>query len=237
MLASAYIKREIDKAGKIAILSPPIAGGIYLCGTDPIPFGDRNINDGSDYVTIVGEVITGQLVAFFAERSMDSDSVIERNILLQEYYASEEFPDGAPTMMEMNRGEVAFREYQAKNKLHLLSRKATHLGHEFKDNKSKFGWEKNATSGTEALANDLLIRFLKLNAHQIRFERLIFELQRFPNGNNDLLDALRSYCINWSNYVRRVTVKYDRPETTLRPYRTMKNGIVVTEWQEVPLNR
>jgi hypothetical protein len=235
MIASAYIRREVHKNGKFNILEPPMPGKTYLVGIDPNPFGDRDVDDGSELQAIVGCPEDGVLVAHYGERSMDSDMVIENVILLQEYYASEAFPFGAPAMLEMNRGEVAFREYQSKGKLNLLAKKAVHLGSEFKDEKGRYGWNKDPMSGRQQSANDLLVKYLKLHAEKIRIMRLINELQRFPKGNNDLLDALISYCVLHFEYLAKQIKKYNVPQTRMRKYKTMVDGRVVEKWMEVPV--
>jgi hypothetical protein len=237
ILASHYIERQVNKNGLFNILEPPIPGKTYLAGIDPNPFGDREVDDGSDFAIIIGCPEDGALVAYYAERSMDSDYVIENSILLQEYYASEKFPFGAPAMMEMNRAEVAFREYTAKGKLNLLSKRAVHIGSEFKDSKKKerYGWNKDVQSGREAAASDLMVKFLKLYADKIRIDRLVKELNRFPKGNNDLVDAFRGYCILHFEYLAKQIKKYSQPQTKLRKYKTMENGLIVEKWHEVPI--
>lgn len=232
------IVRIADKKGKFNILSEPIKGEVYIAGIDPIPFGDKNINDGSDYAILIGGLYSGELVGYYAERSMDSEYVVGNGILLQEYFASEKFPDGAPAMMEMNRGEVALKVYEQKSKLHLLAKQASHLGREFIRKNGRFGWSNNdptGGAGTNPKANDYLIQYLKLHAEKIRFRRLLDELYRFPKGNNDLLDALKGYVIFQNELHISTSKKYEEPKTTLRPYVTLENGVSVKKWIEVPI--
>lgn len=231
------ILRTADKKGKFHILSEPMKGEVYIAGIDPIPFGDKNINDGSDYAIIVGGLYSGELVGYYTERSMDSDYVVNNGILLQEYFASEAFPDGAPAMIESNRGEVALKVYEQKGKLNLLAKQASHLGKEFIRKNGRFGWSNNDMQGkgTNPKANDFLVQYLKLHAERIRFMRLIDELHRFPKGNNDLLDALKGWLILYNELEISKVKKFEEPKTTLRPYVTLENGISVRKWMEVPI--
>ena len=43
------ITRTADKKGKFYILSEPMKGEVYIAGIDPIPFGDKNINEHMKY--------------------------------------------------------------------------------------------------------------------------------------------------------------------------------------------
>ena len=234
------ITRTADKKGKFYMLSEPMKGEVYIAGIDPIPFGDKNINDGSDFAIIVMGLYSSEIVAYYTERSMDSDYVVGNCILLQEYYASEAFPDGAPAMLEANRGEVALKVYEQKNKLSLLAKQATHLGKEFIRKHGKYGWSNNDSfggKGSNPKANDFMVQYLKQHAEKIRFMRLIDELHRFPKGNNDLLDALKGCLILYNELNITKIQKYEEPKTTLRPYITMKNGVTVKEWMEIPIKR
>jgi len=179
-----------SKTGKFYIFGHPQKGREYIAGCDPIPFGDANINDGSDHLVAVKDRYSDTYVAAYWERSMNSDIVVMNTINLLEYYASDRFPYGALMNAERNRAEVLFEKFKQFGKLSLLANRPTHLGIAYEDKKTKKGWFNN--DKTNARANNFLIEFLMLNADKIQFPRLIEELQRYPDGNNDFVDAVKS---------------------------------------------
>jgi hypothetical protein len=53
----------------------------------------------------------------------------------------------------------------------------------------------------------------------------------------ELLDALKGCLILYNELNITKIQKYEEPKTTLRPYITMKNGVTVKEWMEIPIKR
>jgi len=184
------IKTQKNKTGKFFILSSPKEGEEYIAGQDPIPFNDSNVEKGSDHVIAIKARMEQVYVAYYAYRSLNSEVVMNDIIRLQEWYKCNRFPKGALCNIERNAGGVSRKIYETRNKLDLLSDRPTHLGIEYEDKTVTKGWYKNER--TEARGNKFFIDFLLGHGEKIRFQRLLDELKRFPEGNNDLIDAVIS---------------------------------------------
>ena len=223
------IVAEENAKGKFMISRLPQEKKTYISGTDPIPFGQNQLEKGSDYAISIKCREDEEYVAYYAERDLDSSRVIDNAILLQEFYRSQMFPKGAPTMMESNRGEVAMKEYSIRNKQHLLAHKPRNLGIIYEDKKTKFGWYSN--DKTDSRANNYLIQFLKNYADRIALLRLIEESARFPKGNLDLIDAVRSCEIFDADFTEGEKKKFGSGKryTWIR-YVTRENGKTVEKW-------
>lgn len=172
----------------------------YISGTDPIPLGPNISEEGSQYAQVIYCLEEERAVAYLSERNLDADNLIAANILLQQWYKSVEFPLGAPTMIEYNRGEVAMRIYKEMGYEHLLADRPKYLGIVYEEAiKGKKGWYSN--DRTIARANNYLVKNLTHYADRIRLLRLIDEAGKFPNGNLDLLDAYKSMLIYYTDYM------------------------------------
>jgi hypothetical protein len=182
-------KIESNK-GKVIIVKDAEPNKTYISGTDPIPFGDRDLDDGSDYAIAIKCIEDQEYVAVYAERNLDSDYVIGTAIALQQMYPSSQFPNGAPTMMEANRGEVAMKLYKDSGNSDLLADRPNRLGIIYHDKKSKKGWNNNDKTGPRA--NNYFIQFLRKYADRIKILRIISECMAFPKGNTDVVDAIKS---------------------------------------------
>lgn len=193
------VKVTGDNKSNIIVVEEPKAGFTYISGTDPIPLGPNISEEGSQYANVIYCLEEERAVAYIAERNLDADSLIKNNILLQEWYRSDEFPQGAPTMMEYNRGEVAMRIYKELGKDYLLADRPKNLGIIYEESiKGKKGWYSN--DRTIARANSYLVKNLTAYADRIRILRLIDEISKFPNGNLDVLDAYKSMLIYQTDY-------------------------------------
>jgi len=193
----SHTKRiEVVSASKsiYTIVEEPKLGHTYISGTDPIPLGANISDEGSEYAQVIYDVDADKAVAYYSKRDLDADRLIGDNILLQEWYKSEEFPQGAPTMVEYNRGEVAMRIYQELDKGDLLADRPKNLGIVYEESiKGKKGWYSN--DKTIARANSYMIKNLTDFADRQRLIRLIAEASVFPTGNLDVLDAYKSMLI------------------------------------------
>lgn len=228
------IKTRPNKNGKFFILTPPQTNGEYIAGQDPIPFNEADINDGSDQVITIKERFSETYVAAYCERSLDADVVVNNAILLQEWYKSKNYPQGAPCNLEMNHGGVTKRIYEESGKSHLLSNRPTHLGIEYEDKRIKKGWK--AGGKTSDRVNKYLVQYLLKHAAKMRFQRGIDELKRFPEGNNDFVDAMRS-CEMLDAELTEIGKKYSYQPNTNRWVRYVtrdENGKTKTEWVQVP---
>jgi len=225
------IKRPNLK-GSFHILASPQPTETYIGGIDPIPFGDANEKEGSDNALIIKGVMTQEYVAYICERDLDSDVAVEKCILLQEYYKSQRYPHGAIANVEKNRGEVLIKTYKDKGKEHLLSNTPTHLGIEYVDKKIKKGWFNN--DHTMIRGNHYQTEFLKKHAIRLRLLKLITEILRFPIGNNDLFDAMRS-CEILDAELSAISKKMVPQMITRRlPITTMdSSGRTIVKWVNV----
>lgn len=176
------MKTRENKQGHFFILNPPRPNRVYIAGKDPIPFGHSQDDEGSEDCMVIKDRDTDEYVAMYLERNMNADYVVGNGILLQEHY------NNAVCMIEANRAEVTLRIYEDSQKMHLLANRPTHLGVEYEDKKIKKGWYNN--DKTLARANKYLTDFLMKYGEKIRFERMIAELERYPNGNNDIVSAI-----------------------------------------------
>jgi hypothetical protein len=184
------VKADFNKSGKFVIVIPPNENMEAIAGCDPIPFGTAQIEKGSDFAVLIKDRISQRYCAYYAERLLDSDEVINNTILLQQLYRSSKFPSGALMNVEMNRGEIVLEKYKQHGKLHLLSDRLVNLGIAYESKHESKGWYNNDKTG--ARANDIMIEYLKSFGDQITLQRLIDELLLWPNGNLDLLDAMKS---------------------------------------------
>lgn len=181
--------------GKFIILEHPKKGFTYISGTDPIPFANNDINDGSEYAICIKCRETDTYVAFYAERNMNSDVVVSNSIRLQEYYF------GAKTMLERNVGGVVLEKYKDFGRTDLLADKPSSLGIKFADARMTKGYFKNDKMAQRG--NELLIKYLIHHADTIYFKRLLDELGEYLIKNTDLLDAVVACEIYDANIVRK----------------------------------
>lgn len=198
------VKAEPNKRGKFTILEHPDKDSKYLSGTDPIPFNDSRLSEGSDYCICVKKRHAETYVAYYAERSLDAEYIIDNAILLQDYY------NQVPTMLEKNAGGYAYQKYKELGRLSLLSNKPTSLGIKFEDNRSSKGWYKNEKTGSRG--NELLIKHLLKNTDKLFFMRQIEELEQFLVGNTDLVDAMICCEFHDADLTRREANKFEKPD-------------------------
>ncbi len=183
-------RAEPDKAGKFIIVVPPTPMGEYIAGCDPIPFGTATIDKGSDFAVSVKDRMAEMYCAYYAERILDADEACGNAVLLQELYKSNKFQTGALMNPEMNMGAVLLEKYRQFGKLYLLCDRLIHLGIAYESGHEAKGWYNNNKTGERA--NNYLIEYLKKHADIIGMERILEELRRWPDGNNDIVDSMKS---------------------------------------------
>jgi hypothetical protein len=226
---SGVTARPNSHTGKFYIIKPPTDMGEYITGCDPIPFGTAQIDKGSDYSVIVKDRMADQYVAYYAERNLDADEVTENNIKLQEFYKSKAFPHGALQNPEMNRGGVLLEKYKDAGKLHLLCDRLIHLGITYESKHAVKGWYNNDKTGERA--NNFMITYLKKFSSFIGIKRLIDELRKWPVGNLDLVDAMKS-CEMLDKELTEKYKKVYKPPTPVKRRVTYRDefGRVVDKW-------
>jgi len=216
--------------GKFVILSHPQKGYTYIAGTDPIPFANNNINDGSDYAMAIKCRETDTYVAYYAERNMNSDIVVMNSIKLQDYFC------GAKTMLERNVGGVVLEKYKDFGRIDLLADKPSSLGIKFSDAKITKGYYKNDKMAQRG--NELLIKYLLHHADTIFFKRMLDELGDYLVKNTDLIDAVLACEIYDANIVRKnAKAVAVRTEKEIPYVIRDSNGVTRTVWKKVQIQR
>lgn len=198
------VEYEPDKNGKFYILTLPDENKDYSSGTDPIPFGNANLTDGSDYAIIISEDDTGTDVAYYAERNMNPDIVFENCSLLQDFYF------GVPTLLETDRGEVIYEKYKDNESLELLEYRPTTLGIKFTDKRKKRGVKQSES--LSAKQNALHIKDILENGHNIWFSRVIDEYEQYLIKNTDLISARGMMLLMRENKIKKATNAMPKPE-------------------------
>lgn len=174
--------------GKITIVTPPVIGHTYIAGTDPIPFGNNLLGEGSDYSIIILDLDTMEFVADYTERNLNDMEVVSNSILLQKLYYR------APTMLELNRGEVVLKDYLAMGEQSLLAQMPTHLGIVWEDRKYPYGYAMTGGQGNQinARCEALCMKYLLAHGYKLRHKRLIHEFRKLSTpANTDLLSAAK----------------------------------------------
>lgn len=220
-----------SNSGKFIILDRPKSDHFYIAGMDPIPFTSAKLNDGSDNCITIKDVDTNRYVAYYKERAIDPDIIMDNNIRLQDCYG------GAKVMVEANRGGVIIDQYKQRGRQDLLARRPNLLGKTFAatiNDAMAWGWHKN--DHTAERANSYIIDYLRKNWDQIYFQEIIDEAKNYLVDNTDLLDAVISCEIYHKNLVEKS--KKAAPVETVKkmiPMIEYVNGKAVKVWKEVRL--
>jgi len=176
------VVEKVNPNGKFTILEKPQREAQYGSGTDPIPFNTENIKEGSEYSTVIKKLMANVYVAYYSERSLNVDQVVNNAILLQDYYF------GAKTMMETNAYGAVLKAYRDLGRLDLLAKKPKALGIQFVDKKESYGYYKNEKTTQRGI--ELFVKYLINHCDKIFLARILDEISGFPHENTDLLDAI-----------------------------------------------
>ncbi len=221
--ADGSVVYRANKDGKFHILTMPDQDKEYSSGTDPIPFGklleDQEVENcdkttGSKYAIIIYEDDTETPVAYYMERSLNADIVVNNCILLQDFYF------GTKTMMETNKSDVPFRIYKDLEATELLASRPTTLGIKFVDKKSSKGYYKN--DATTARTTDLFIKYILRYGANIWFKELISDAENFAIKNTDLLDAFLACLLMRADKIGKKTKQMAKP--VYREFRELHKG-------------
>ncbi len=217
---------EPDIKGWVKILEHPQPNSQYFATTDPIPFGDSNINDGSDNVLIIKDRGKETYVAIYKERNLDAEEVVNRMLLVQHYY------NDAKNFLETNQGKVIYEKYRDMKVFDMLANRVMMLGIRYSDVRMKKGWYKNEKTG--ARANAFFLDYLKQHSDKIWFQEIIDELKSFLSDNTDIVDAM----LGGELYDADLT-KIDIKNTARPEYREIRQivrdskGRTSIEWKKV----
>ena len=225
-----YIEAEPDmRNGVFRILTLPEPENEYICGIDPIPFGDKNIGDGSEFCITVYEYHTDTIVAFYKERNLNADVVFHNCYLLQTFY------NEARAMLEMNRGEVLYQKYVDHGLKHLLARRPTTLGVKFTEKRMAYGYNKGEKLG--AIGNSLLIKYILEYGHNIYFMELLDEMEMYLKENTDFLDAFIACLIGLEDKTKKAYKAIPKLEyREVRVFKRDAQGRVYEHWEKVQVN-
>lgn len=203
------VEAKPNPQGKTVILEMPQPDTEYGSGTDPIPFKSADLDRGSDYSICIKKTLAQTYVAYYSERSLYSDIVVDKAILLQDFY-SQTCGHKVKTMMEMDQGVVARDKYKDKGRADLLSLRPAFLGIKFvRSNVRVYGF--NATNLTDRLNNGL-ITYLAAYTKNIYFKRMLDEIRVYLDKNTDLLCAVRACELQEENTVKKKAKEHPRPE-------------------------
>ena len=217
---------EPDIKGWVKILEHPQPNSHYIASTDPIPFGDSNINDGSDNVLIIKDRGKETYIAIYKERNLDAEEVVNRMLLVQYYY------NDAKNFLETNQGKVIYEKYRDMKVFDMLANRVMMLGIRYSDVRMKKGWYKNEKTG--ARANAFFLDYLKQHSDKIWFQEIIDELKSFLSDNTDIVDAM----LGGELYDADLT-KIDIKNTARPEYREIRQivrdsrGRTSIEWKKV----
>lgn len=212
-----------NNKGKFTILSHPEGKVKYISGTDPIPFNDTNLADGSEYCIAIKDYDRDTYVAYYSERNLNADVVISNALLLQDYY------NGAVTMLETNMGGVALEKYKEMGRYNMLANKPTALGIKFVDQRVTKGFYKNVK--TSARLNEVLIKYLLAYGKNVWFMRMITELEVFLRDNTDLVDAMCVCEIYDTNTVNQEKKKQHTPQQYKEVMVVVRDSKGRTQWE------
>jgi hypothetical protein len=217
--------------GKFKILERYNPDHFYIAGMDPIPFTSAKLNDGSDNCIAIKDVDLNRYVAYYKERAIDPDVIMENNINLQDYYG------GAKVMVEANRGGVIIDQYKQRGRTDLLARRPNLLGRTFAASMNDalaWGWHKN--DHTAERANAYIIDYFRKNWSEVYFKEIIEEAKNYLVDNTDLLDAIIS-CEIYHKQMTEKNKKTAPQETVIKKIPVIEyiGGKAVRVWREVKL--
>lgn len=197
--------------GEFKIFTHPEPKITYIGGIDPLPFSTDNLKDGkvSDNAIAIKDFDHQTYVAYYAKRSLDSVDVVDKMILLQDYYHK------AKAMLELNAGGVVKARYKEIGRYELFAKRPGALGIQFITKKSSIGWYKEGKN-TER-ANELFIKYLYKYTENIWFMRMIDELEVFLTQNTDLLSAVLSCEMYDANLSRIIDIKFKQKKVRMIP--------------------
>jgi len=223
---SGEIRAEADIKGWVKILEHPQRNSQYIASTDPIPYGDSNINDGSENATIIKDRGKETYVAIYKERNHNAEEAINKMLLLQHYY------NGAKNFLETNQGKVIYEKYRDMKVFDMLANRVMMLGIRYSDVRMKKGWYKNEKTG--ARANAFFIDYLRQHTDKIWFIEIIDECKSFLSDNTDIIDAMLG-CELYDADLTKIDVKNSaRPEfREVRQIVRDNTGRTSIEWKKV----
>lgn len=232
---SSVVANPDDIKGKVTIIKPPIKGHEYIAGTDPIPFGNNQLGEGSEYSIIIFDNTTKEFVADYTDRGELNDmDMVNNSILLQRLYYN------ALTMLELNRGEVVLKDYLALGAQNLLAPMPTNLGIVWEERKYPWGYYMSGGAGNQinARCETYSLKFLLAHGYNVRHRRLIHEFRRLStDANCDVLSAAKGALL-YAAELEELKKKHTYKPTVVRTLRGQwANGVFKQVVVESTINR
>lgn len=223
------IKSVPSTNGKFRILYHPEVGKKYIGGIDPVPFTDSNEGEGSDCCLVIKDFETNEYIAFYKFKSSQVEVIAEDMIFLQEYY------NNAVAMLEINRGGEIKEKYRDFGKYHLLANRPQNLGVKFVDKRIKKGYFKNVKTAPRLYTN--FVKYLSEGGiEQTWFIEFLNDYRVFLQQNTDIADSVCMCEIFDKSEVKKLEVKYQKPQTTMQRRIVMKDGKTTIEWVSVQVS-
>lgn len=216
---------EPSPNGKFFILEKPLLNEPYIAGSDCLPFNTENIKEGSKYALVIKKPLANTYVAYYAERSLNSDLVIQNCILLQDYF------NHAKTMVETNSAGITLKTYKDLGRTDLLAKRPSALGINFVDKKESFGYYKNERTTQRGI--DLLVKLLINHSDKIFFDDILSEIPHFPHENTDLLDAIIACEFNDANITESFKSKKITQKRQIPVFERDPSGKTIISWKTI----
>lgn len=165
--------------GWAKILQHPMMGVPYLAATDPIPFISGTTDSKRSKLSFgIKNLNTDQYVAYLHERSHDATKIVERMILLQEYYNS------AINFPEKNAMGTILEAYKNAGKIHLVGKTPAELRP-----KTSIRVEYGIPKTNDEIYQHLY-EYVKKNISLMWLKPFYDEYQGFPMENCDFIDMM-----------------------------------------------
>lgn len=208
-------------------------GLIYPSGTDPIPFSNNAIGDGSSYSLTIKNPQTNRHIANYYERNLDINHVFNHTTMLQDLF------NKSRTMIELNQGGAIFQLYLAQRP-DLLAPMPLHVGITFEKRLYDFCYAKN--THTDKKLNEYLLAFLYRYGYNIRLKKLIEEIRKFTLANTDVLDSVLAELLYSADLEEQMKIMTPTSQVTRRNTIEWKNGqrvrkVVEENYNTIPNRR
>jgi hypothetical protein len=194
------------------VVEEPIEGEVYGVGIDTIPFVTNN-TDGSDHVAVVKRLSTDQYVAYYAERSSDSNIVARNTINLQRLY------NNAIALVEKNSIGALKASYENLGCINMLAYTPVRFRPKGWNRDIGCNKDKNTPELRQLVREYLFGRSDDNGMLKYMFiNRFFDEFLEFPFENTDLMDAMamaEAYHEDYRNLMNRKSREIEVPKVKI----------------------
>lgn len=203
--------------GCIFIAKDPIRDLNYtntcIGGSDPIPFEGEDEVVGSKFSTIIHERTSESPSAYFLQRSLDINFIVNQVTLLLAYY------NNCQTLLELNRGGYFYNHMIAQGLKNFLAKCPAKCGMAKMTRNEVLGVRANAANNTLKL--ETLIFWLYNYAQNIPFIELVEQLLTYGTGEpDDLVDAFAWALVAHADWSSKQVKALEK--TQVMEFRTVK---------------